>query len=339
MRGTILGGFVSACVAVLAVGVISSGGMAQAATSSRVTASATSIAVAAVGSQALTAQATTTCAPSVNHYNRTQVCWRLSASVTLFKNTTPEGTISFTITHYLHTSATSRNFTEHIAISGVKTTGAASGVYMTLKVSCGSPCSATNLFPQGRTVASMSGDISYHDNIGKGKAHSTKSNYVFGFTKSGYTPGGFSYSTPISYRCDQAFGPSAGCVFPAYTPYLTSLSSLPNIVKNIQKAQSGPGHYGKPGSGHPLHHITSTTQQRANYNAVCARSVVGPPPSGKSCDEYPFKTTREGGKTLSAANRHTAWVPTAEQNSQGGKITAFFNANRVLNGDAFWVVV
>ena len=66
---------------------------------------------------------------------------------------------------------------------------------------------------------------------------------------------------------------------------------------------------------------------------------MGPAPSGKSCDEYPFKTAKEGGKTLSAANRHTAWVPTSEQNSQGGRITAFYNANRVLNGDAFWVLV
>jgi hypothetical protein len=304
-----------------------------------VTASVTAIQLAAAGPQALAAQASTTCAPLVNHFNRTQACWRLGATVTLFKNTTPEGTISFTITQYIHTSATSRNFSEHIAISGVRVTGAAGGVRMTLRVSCGSPCTATNHFPQGKTVAAESGTINYHDSIGKGKAHSTKSNYVFGFTKAGYTPGGFSYGSPVSYRCDQAFGPSAGCVFPAYTPYLTSLSSLPGIVSNIQKAQSGPGHYGKPGSGHPLHHITNTTQQRANYNAVCARSVVGPAPSGKSCDEYPFKTAREGGKTLSAANRHTAWVPTAEQNSQGGRITAFYNANRVLNGDAFWVLV
>jgi hypothetical protein len=326
-------------VAALAVGVISGGGMAQAAASSRVTAGVTAIQLAAAGPQAVTARASATCAPSLNHFNRTQACWNAGGTVTLFKNTTPEGTISFTITQYLHTSATSRNFTEHIAISGVRTTGAATGVHMTLQVTCGSPCSVANHFPQGRTVSAMSGNISYHDSIGKGKVHSTKSKYVFGFTKAGFTPGSFSYNSPLSYRCDQAFGPSAGCVFPAYTPFLASLAPLTNIAKNITKAQAGPGHYGRPGSGHPLHHITSTAQQRANYNAVCARSVVGPAPAGKSCDEYPFKTTKEGGKTLSAANRHTAWVPTAEQNSQGGRITAFYNANRVLNGDPFWVVV
>jgi streptogramin lyase len=184
----------------------------------------------------------------------------------------------------------------------------------------------------------MSGNINYSDNVAKGKAAATKTKYVWTAAKSGFTTATLTYSTPISYRCDQALGSVAGCVFPSYTPFLTSLSSLPNVAANITTAQGGSGHYGVPGSKHPLHRITSTAQQNANHNAVCAASVVGSPPAGQSCDEYPFKSAKEGGKTLSAANRHTAWVPSSEHGSALSKINAFYNANRVLNGDAFWVI-
>jgi hypothetical protein len=76
--------------------------------------------------------------------------------------------------------------------------------------------------------------------------------------------------------------------------------------------------YGVPDDPHALHRLTNPQQQTRNYNAVCNRQIIGPPPhQGLSCDEYPFKTTYEGGTTLSKANRSWAWVPTSEQNSQG----------------------
>jgi Deoxyribonuclease NucA/NucB len=111
-------------------------------------------------------------------------------------------------------------------------------------------------------------------------------------------------------------------------------------VDNIRRIQTrGPGHYGRPGSGHPLHRLTNTAQQEKNYRAVCGRSVVGPPPKGKSCDEYPFKSTYEGGTALSKSNRGWAWVPAGQQGSQGGLIKGFYYSNRVLNHDAFYVKV
>jgi hypothetical protein len=118
------------------------------------------------------------------------------------------------------------------------------------------------------------------------------------------------------------------------------MTTLPDIAKNIRSIQTkGPGHYGRPGSGHPLHRLVNSTKQNANYNAVCGRKVRGPAPAGKSCDEYPFKTTYEGGTALSASNRGWAWVPTGEQNSQGGLVRSFYYASRVLDHDAFWVKV
>jgi hypothetical protein len=113
------------------------------------------------------------------------------------------------------------------------------------------------------------------------------------------------------YRCDDMFsGQGAGCVFPNFAPALTTMTNMKDIAANIRKAQAGPGHYGEPGKGHPLHYLANKKQQTKNYNAVCSRRAKGgPPPAGKSCDEYPFKTTYEGGTTLSARNRSTAYVP------------------------------
>jgi hypothetical protein len=118
---------------------------------------------------------------------------------------------------------------------------------------------------------------------------------------------------------------------------MTSMLGLPSIAANIRRIQSGGGHYGRIGSGHPLHHITDQAQQRRNNAVLCPRSRPRPP--GKQCDEYPFASTKEGGNGVPPSSRGWAWVPAAEQRSQGGLINAFYNANRVLDGDAFWVLV
>ncbi len=36
---------------------------------------------------------------------------------------------------------------------------------------------------------------------------------------------------------------------------------------------------------------------------------------------------------------NSVWAPVSEQNSQGGYISSFYQGNRVLSGDSFWVQV
>jgi hypothetical protein len=270
-------------------------------------------------------------------YSRLQSCTRFTEQLTLFKNNTPEGTVTFTVTQWLHMSATSRDFAESVGISGVRVTGAGGGVHVALSVSCGSPCHAANHFPAG-SLSNRSGSIAYHDSIAAHLIHSTASHYAFTFTKSGFSSARLT-ETSMTYRCDAAYGRFPGCVIPKFTPRVFTLASLPNVAVNIRTAQAGPGRYGVWGGGHPLHHITSAAAQARNYAAVCGRSVVGPPPAGKSCDDYPFKTTREGGAALTTANRHVAWVPTPEQVSVVNRLNTFYAANRLLNGDPFYVTV
>ncbi|WP_437112333.1 NucA/NucB deoxyribonuclease domain-containing protein [Streptomyces cinnamoneus] len=119
----------------------------------------------------------------------------------------------------------------------------------------------------------------------------------------------------VSYRCDYTFWNRAnirrtlspGCVFPGFTPTMTTMQALPEIAKNIRGVQARGGHYGKPGSGHPLHREANDATADANRQKVCPRGQT-PPRAGLSCDEYPFATTKEGGHNVPAGSRGTAWV-------------------------------
>ena len=114
--------------------------------------------------------------------------------------------MTFTITQSIHLHVIGRNFSENLAISNVRSAGEGGGVRVTLSVACGNPCSARTSFPQGAVLGSLKGTIAYHD--ATTAVHSTASRYSFGFTKPGFTPGAFSYSS-LSYRCDDAFSVSA----------------------------------------------------------------------------------------------------------------------------------
>jgi hypothetical protein len=260
--------------------------------------------------------------------------------VTVLQGTTRVGTVTFDLTHDIRLDPRGRDWAERITISAVQVTSGAAGMTMTLRASCASPCSAADRFPPGKHITDgLTGVIDYSDAVSAGREDSARTVYQLSFVKAGDRAAGFSYETPISYRCDDALpGVPAGCVFPAYTPYLTRLGRLTGLGYNIYQAEGGPGHYGKPGSGHPLHRVTSTATQAANYAAVCARSVVGPP-RGEACDEYPFRSTREGGTAVSKANRRVAWVPAGRESAKNALIRSFYDANRVLNGDPFWVVM
>lgn len=285
------------------------------------------------------------CKPKFDHYNRTQLCWGEESTLYIYDS---EGALIGTLQLYMfqaiHLHAIGRDFTENLKIFRVVPSGTIpAGLVMYLSGYCGSPCSTTIHFLQGSPPAvGLAGTIDHSDAIAAGKMHSTPTHYQIDWTAPGYVeikPA--TWKSPLSYRCDDMLtGQGAGCVFPKFTPALTTMTKLPAIADNIRRIQNnGPGHYGRPGSGHPLHRLTNETQQEKNYRAVCGRRVVGPPPKGKSCDEYPFRSTYEGGTALSKANRGWAWVPAGEQSRQGGYIKGFYYANRVLDHDAFYVKV
>ncbi|HUN35713.1 MAG TPA: hypothetical protein VMU95_27255 [Trebonia sp.] len=327
LRGTALGGALVTAAALVAVGL---GGTAQA-----------TMATSAVSAVAAPAAPAVACQPGLNKYDRTRFCFRVGMMVSVLRGRATVGTVTFDLTHSIQLSTRSRDFTERITISDVRVTGSGKGVRLGLAVSCASPCTAEDRFPQGRVISSgTSGVIDYRDGVLAGQVSAATSRYALSFTRPGDKPGGYSYQAPIGYRCDdQLPGLPAGCVFPAYVPYFMAMKGLAGATGNIKAAEYGPAHEGRPGSGHPLHRIASPAAQVANYAAVCSPSVVGPPPKpGLACDEYPFRSTREGGTAMTKKNRHVAWVPASVEAAKNKALVAFYTANRVLAGDPFWVV-
>jgi len=81
-------------------------------------------------------------------------------------------------------------------------------------------------------------------------------------------------------------------------------------------------------------HRASARQGRANRRLACADFPPPVQPDDPECDEYPFATTREGGRGASIAP-----VPPVENRRQGGALSAFYAKERVRVGDPFLVVV
>lgn len=171
------------------------------------------------------------------------------------------------------------------------------------------------------------------------------------------------------FRCDKTMRNSAGlkqgCVWSSYTPQFwlsptSHANPVPEAAGHIQKAlESGlPG--GSPSQ--PLHRQANNATRDINRQAACPRSgdiSRDRAVSGRTCDEYPFASTTEGGYSsggtgrtfnpechipdLSAGTGPTGFsvcMIDGPQNSRAGSyLGAFYGVNRVINQDPFWVSV
>ncbi|WP_203716585.1 NucA/NucB deoxyribonuclease domain-containing protein [Asanoa siamensis] len=140
-------------------------------------------------------------------------------------------------------------------------------------------------------------------------------------------------------RCDNALPGYAlsGCTFP-YRPYLAySQATFPELTAHIASAQAA----GAPGSDTlppkvPLNRLTNTALADKNRNTACPPAVPRPP--GKSCDEYPFRSTWQGHYTRRGGYPVSARMIDQDENSLGGTdLGTFYRENRVIENDAFWV--
>jgi hypothetical protein len=146
-----------------------------------------------------------------------------------------------------------------------------------------------------------------------------------------YTGDGLTFpplkETTVGVRCDSQAGYKypAGCANPSYTPtYVISSARYPDIAK-FDKAQL---------AKHPSWAtLTRVSPAQADKNRAAACKGFHAPP-GKSCDEFPYASTSQGG----AGAARTA-VNKKENDSQGGNLVAFYNANRLFYGEKFHVKV
>ncbi len=170
-------------------------------------------------------------------------------------------------------------------------------------------------------------------------------------------------ATPPAVGCDNALPGNntvPGCVFPNYIPTMVYSQnpadprSFPELAHHLSDAL-GSGLPGAYPNGSPLFRLTDATLIEKNRDTACKKSYFRPP--GKTCDEYPFASTREGAYTGGGSPRTFDWcqipkVPQgitgpdgysvcmidATQNTNGGlALLSFYRDNRVLSWDAFHV--
>ena len=198
----------------------------------------------------------------------------------------------------------------------------------------------------------------------------TALSYQMPILAAGYTIGSeLEFSNPLPIRCDQSApgtqGP--GCVFPGYTPTLLLPASVfgagaVNVAAGEQQLT------GNPGQANPLHR-GDPDNNKANMAAICDGSFVRDPSlvPDDSCDEYPFASTQESGGQLKLTGPQCiegipyvdpsgqfVWnqrnniftgqcerghVPGPQNSFVGGALGGFYQANRMIIGDPFYVQV
>ena len=285
-----------------------------------------------------------TCHAGQDWENRFEICRTiaLSAVVTVIDSktgaTTVIGVSNFLATHHIVMNPNSRTLGDNLTLTFTTGSGDIAGLSVVIiGADCGANCpGSVSWLPQPATPGSVdSGTVAFSSLGIDTVALRGTYNVVFPKPNAASPPG--SWSGP-SWRCDSAISIVGGCVNPSYIPTMTSMATLPNISASIRAIQNnGPSHWGRPGSGRPLNRTSDAALADRNYTAACG-GRTSPSPS-LSCDEYPFKTTYQGASRTAFPDWGFAFVPITEQSSQGGLISSFYQGQRLLDGDAFWVAV
>ncbi|MGW6693902.1 NucA/NucB deoxyribonuclease domain-containing protein [Rhodococcus sp. NPDC054953] len=166
-------------------------------------------------------------------------------------------------------------------------------------------------------------------------------------------------STPTTTPAEEQVHPVSGKKIP-FTGKPTENPNdkvIPGKMRS-DREEIGSSPSGVPGT--PLRRTMDQQQIQDNRNDSCNK-IVGGRTGGKSCDEYPFASTREGadanptgGRTFSncgitsmtpldpvtdiGPNGFSMCMINARQNSRGGGIASWFYAkNRLLDGETFYV--
>lgn len=185
------------------------------------------------------------------------------------------------------------------------------------------------------------------------------------------TAGGFWYFTVGSYRwvttqtrtiasidsrCDRYRSLYKGCVYSDYPGRMVYGNSMyPEFTKHVKAAMKS-GLPGGVGSGTYLNRITSATDSAKNGATACPPSLTRNRPKGTQCDEYPFRSVKQGAWTNGTHVARTfSWcrMPgrkrtgkkgfsrcfiNGSQNAAAGSLLGqFYLSQHILNGDKFQV--
>lgn len=220
--------------------------------------------------------------------------------------------------------------------------------------------------------ATVSGDTTYNDAPPSASTDTVAlSNEITMTVPDGEPISPASVSGGPEIRCDTglAVQTSTGCVYPQVNPtVLFSLSSTGSTAAIDDWAMTNEdAHWGYYGQGNPLTRITDQTKINANRTAICGDGTYQPLYQNDSCEEYAFASTEQSGGNngltgadcamVEATNNNGQWYITemttvtgsegcvighadqTSQNSQGGTLSTFYQQNRVIAGDQYWVSI
>ncbi|CAB3986524.1 Hypothetical predicted protein [Paramuricea clavata] len=100
---------------------------------------------------------------------------------------------------------------------------------------------------------------------------------------------------------------------------------MPNVCRNMRNAIA---------KGHPTLLQRITDKKAIDKNRRDSGCTKMPKTPGNNCDEYPFASSKQGGK-----GAETMLVPIRENCKQGGLLGGFYKKNGIKDGDYYNVVV
>ncbi len=294
--------------------------------------------------------------------NRTQVCQVNAGTYTTYKRvdgrTTVSGQANLLFINYSYGNTGIGRIAHQVEVSAYNGWGEALKASVSGKATASGECTVESSSFPSKPVAPLNSwrvGESFFDttatNAGDIGRCTTK--WTITFLNGAQAPVEAAY-TISEFRCDNATGgrASVGCVVPWFPSLLTySQAKTPNLVRHVTLAQSS----GLPGKTFeaPLKRSTNPVVNVKNRSLSCGDA---PSIAGKSCDEYPFATTRNGlfnnGGTrrtftdcdlpniasgTGAKGVSVCMIPEGEQNVQGGTNTQFYRAERMLDQDPFRV--
>lgn len=295
-------------------------------------------------------QAGVVCKPGYLTYDRHRACSVSTARFNIIQVPSGKvlGTMNIRVTQSTVLAARdSRTWKHTINLRPTSASGAARGVIASLKMQCGksarAACKVTSAPGPKRLSVGKTASFPFALKSPGSSVLKHREVPVLTLKAAVGTPATGSLPTAATVRCDSTKGISTykgGCVHPGAVPAFAMSRKDPNVkeaaehVWYAQRTLKGyPGLYGK---GKPLHRTTDKKLIDKNRNKACPSSLPRPP--GKSCDEYPFASTKEGGASGIFSRR----MINEKQNSTAGGSKYLLKAykdNRILNGDAFWVAI
>ncbi|MFI2207428.1 NucA/NucB deoxyribonuclease domain-containing protein [Streptomyces sp. NPDC020192] len=145
-----------------------------------------------------------------------------------------------------------------------------------------------------------------------------------------------------------------GSIFPDVRATMNYDRANPDVTETAQHIWDAQNHpettiptkAGKkiPGalSSTPLHRVfydtTLRRQNRDTARAACQAEWPNYSSQGKDCDEYPFSTTKEGAYNAKG-DYSTRALTSGDNQKAGSRLASWYNDDRILDGDAFYVNV